>query len=408
MYTDHLAKFVNVPEQLVDDFLVFTTYLTSNQVELTKSKQWLSRNNLIELNTRMSIPEEGRTKVSDQDTYPLLHLYYHICVAAGIFIKVQIKSGKASLKGTDRLSLFLQMNKTEQYMCLLETFWIDINWEDLQFRESFSPELAVSMLFEYILEFPFGKTITVNDSPGMKLAPFLSRWNYFMHYFSYFGFWELTKDQERSNIFHAKYHYEAKTITPTLLLYQLGSILVETRDVSEWNLRLQRESGDWLGYTYEPFIMAFIHLFPDGELVSALPRQTGIFVDGTYDLTVSLSTKCWRTIRISSHHTLHQLHLAIQSAFNFGNDHLYAYFMDGQSWSRFAFYSPDDGEEPTADEAKLGELNLAIGQSFLYLFDYGSEWKFQVRIEKLSDMNTKDSKPQLLEERGESPEQYGW
>ncbi|OAS21352.1 plasmid pRiA4b ORF-3 family protein [Paenibacillus oryzisoli] len=407
MDMEHLAKVVKVPEQLIKDFLTFTDYLTSQEVGLTKSRQWLSRNNLLEINARMSVPEEGRTKTSDQDTYPLLHLYYHICIAAGFFSIIQAKSGKATLERTERLSLFLQMNETEQYMCLLETFWVDVNWDDLQYGERYSPGYGVSILFEQLLKCPFGAVITVSDnSDNENLVSFLYRWNYFMHYFTYFGFWELTKDEKRSAIWHAKYHYVAQTITPSLLLYQLGAVLIETRDLRDWNLQLRRDSGDWRGDSDEPFIESFKPLFPIGELVSFLPRLTGIFVDGTYDLKISLHLKCWRTIRISSHQTLHQLHIAIQSAFDLDNDHLYAFFMDGQSWSRFAFYSPDDGEEPGADEAELGELNLTIGQTFLYLFDYGDEWHFQIRVESVSDMNTKGSKPQVLDGNGGSPKRY--
>ncbi|MDR6553033.1 plasmid pRiA4b ORF-3 family protein [Paenibacillus qinlingensis] len=404
---EHLAKFVKVPEQLIKDFLTFTDYLTSQEVGLTKSKQWLSRNNLMELNARMSVPEVGRTKTSDQDAYPLLHLYYHICIAAGFYNKIQSKSGKATLEGTERLALFLQMNETEQYTCLLETFWVDVDWDDLQYGERYSPGYGVSIVIEQILKYPLGTVVAVNDnSDNENLASFFYRWNYFMHYFTYFGFWELTKDEERSVIFHAKYYYIAKTITPSQLLYQLGPVLIETRDLCDWNLQLRRDSGDWRGDSDESFIETLKPLFPSGELVSSLPRLTGIFLDGTYDLRITLHTKCWRTIRISSHHTLHQLHIAIQSAFDFEDDHLYAFFMDGQSWSRFAFYSPDDGEEPGADEAELGELNLRIGQTFLYIFDYGLEWHFQINVESVSDMNSKGSNPQLLDGKGKSPKQY--
>lgn len=77
------------------------------------------------------------------------------------------------------------------------------------------------------------------------------------------------------------------------------------------------------------------------------------------------------------------------------------------------------GDEDEADEDEAGEiagdvrtthldtLQLRKGQNFLYLFDYGDEWKFNVRVHAINenaDPNT--PYPRLVESVGEGPEQY--
>ncbi|WP_420825513.1 IS1096 element passenger TnpR family protein [Thermanaerosceptrum fracticalcis] len=68
----------------------------------------------------------------------------------------------------------------------------------------------------------------------------------------------------------------------------------------------------------------------------------------------------------------------MQEAFRFNDDHLFAFFMDGKPWSRNAYWSKEDNHPPYVDNAVIGQLGLVRGKSFLYLFDFGDEWKFDV------------------------------
>ena len=52
------------------------------------------------------------------------------------------------------------------------------------------------------------------------------------------------------------------------------------------------------------------------------PREQKDFVEGTYLLKVSLSRGNWRKIELAAKHNLHQLHLAIQEAFEFADDYV--------------------------------------------------------------------------------------
>lgn len=413
------------PTSIVKDFMTFSEYLENHEIQLTKTQGWLTRKDLLAINALMTEPEQEVTTYSDQNAYPLLTLFFHLSLAAKLFRTEPYRNGKQTLHPTELLTIFNSLNPTEMYVSLLETLWIDADWDHiLGSASSYGPSSAVRMVFEHLEQVPPGNTIKVNsDSNDGRLSGLLWRWGYFVHYFRYFGFWETTKDEERSAMFGSKFHYEIKTITLTPLFYLLCKELVRSRDLEYWNLALRRESGDWRGvpggplpadeetdeWETESFAQSLIPLFTSEELTKWLPRQSGLFFSGTYDLKVAVRQNCWRRIRISSHFTLYHLHEAIQHAFGFGDDHLYAFFLDGKRWSqKRVFYSLDADDTPVVTEARLGELDLSVGQTFLYLFDFGDEWEFAVTVEDVQQIDTRKAKPQVTESKGNSPKQYNY
>lgn len=55
----------------------------------------------------------------------------------------------------------------------------------------------------------------------------------------------------------------------------------------------------------------------------------------------------------------------------------------------------------------VGELGLRKGQTFMYLFDYGDEWRFNVRVHAINENAPEDmAYPRIVESVGEAPEQY--
>jgi len=127
---------------------------------------------------------------------------------------------------------------------------------------------------------------------------------------------------------------------------------------------------------------------------------------GSYVISVSAGTGCYRHIQISKSATLYKLHKAIINAFDFEDDHAHAFFMDNHYWSGYAaFFSMKmHGDERLTKSYKLEKLNLTKGDQFKYVFDFGDEWRFQCKVlrelEELSDI------PRIIRSVGESPEQY--
>lgn len=127
---------------------------------------------------------------------------------------------------------------------------------------------------------------------------------------------------------------------------------------------------------------------------------------GSYVISVSAGTGCYRHIQISKNATLYKLHKAIINAFDFEDDHAHAFFMDNHYWSGYAaFFSMKmHGDERLTKSYKLEKLNLSKGDQFKYLFDFGDEWRFQCKV--LRELEEQIDIPQIIRSVGESPEQY--
>ena len=127
---------------------------------------------------------------------------------------------------------------------------------------------------------------------------------------------------------------------------------------------------------------------------------------GSYVISVSVGTGCYRHIQISKSATLYKLHKAIISAFDFEDDHAHVFFMDNHYWSGYdAFFSMKmNGDERLTKSFKLEKLNLSKGDQFKYVFDFGTEWRFQCKV--LRELKEQIDIPCVIRSVGESPEQY--
>lgn len=190
-----------------------------------------------------------------------------------------------------------------------------------------------------------------------------------------------------------------------------------------------------------------------------------------FRVSIPRAGRAFRKIEMRADQTLADLHHAIQDAFEFDNDHLYSFFMSGKAWDDQTEYSLPEGydpfglvddaalweeEEPTVDltdpeailrmllntdniieieaakarmgdswhaqmlnyaesfatpgnvlTTRLAQLNLEKGKEFLYLFDYGDEWRFKVKVSKINDNASEaESYPRIVESKGTPPKQY--
>ena len=59
-----------------------------------------------------------------------------------------------------------------------------------------------------------------------------------------------------------------------------------------------------------------------------------------------------------------------------------------------------------AEKTKIDSLELEVGQSFDYLFDFGDSWEHVITVEETEAQAEKGIYPRILEKCGESPPQY--
>ncbi len=112
-------------------------------------------------------------------------------------------------------------------------------------------------------------------------------------------------------------------------------------------------------------------------------------------------------VAIGGHEHLTALHDAIQQAFNWENDHLYSFWLDGQFWGDAAaervIPGAPDTDSKTAD-VPVDELRLKIGARLAYIFDYGDEWRVLLTLRER--IHRSDAIPRVSQRRGTAPPQY--
>lgn len=106
-----------------------------------------------------------------------------------------------------------------------------------------------------------------------------------------------------------------------------------------------------------------------------------------------------RTIAVRDDLTLVDLHYALQSAFGWDDDHLYAFWLDG------GFWTPHGGLAGKDACIAVGELGLYRGQRIAYVFDFAREWRVMLTVRDIAPDAGRVS-PRLLESLGTAPPQY--
>jgi hypothetical protein len=144
--------------------------------------------------------------------------------------------------------------------------------------------------------------------------------------------------------------------------------------------------------------------FPAWQNNLALPEPEAR--EGTFVFRVSLG-KTWRLIAVPADFTLDDLVAAILDAVDFDFDHLYEFTFRDRFGGKVSATHPqcDDGELP-ADEVEIGELPLQPGETMKFVYDFGDNWQFTVKLERIDPPNKRMKRAKVLESHGKAPQQY--
>jgi hypothetical protein len=148
---------------------------------------------------------------------------------------------------------------------------------------------------------------------------------------------------------------------------------------------------------------------PGGNRRPRPSRQAGRGAVKTYTLRVNHRAlpDVWRDIEIAEDQTLEDLHLAIQGAYGWGDDHLYSFFMSGHPQDqRTEIGSPWSETRRHTHQVEIGSLNVKPGDRFLYFFDYGDSHEFDVRVLHVNPAASKGAYPRVVAQQGKPPPQY--
>src|SRR6266508_2080986 len=127
--------------------------------------------------------------------------------------------------------------------------------------------------------------------------------------------------------------------------------------------------------------------------------------------------RIWREVEVRADQTLADLGEAIPAAFAFDDHHLWSFFLSGKPWDRASEYSCMPDPDLVTSTWKRGADRLRVrdapaGREFLFLFDYGDEWHFGVKLAGTTEIEPGVAYPRVVASNGEAPPQYadigGW
>jgi len=120
-----------------------------------------------------------------------------------------------------------------------------------------------------------------------------------------------------------------------------------------------------------------------------------------------------RVIDMRGSHTLDDLHVTIFNAFDRYDEHMYEFQigakkpMDRKAVRYGLALDEADPGEKSAEATSIASLDLKIGKSFFYWFDFGDDWWHEVHLLAVNPpAEGRKRYPRIVERKGESPPQY--
>ena len=129
-------------------------------------------------------------------------------------------------------------------------------------------------------------------------------------------------------------------------------------------------------------------------------------VDGPF-----LREPCTRVVCMEDSSSLLELHVMVQEAVSFDDDHLFDFYTanSGSPWAEKRRFSLDeDWEQRVADfeRIQLREIWPLGRKKLYYVFDLGDHWLFEVRKLRSRKADASLDPRQIVERIGPNPEQY--
>lgn len=393
-------------QSTVQEFMRFIQFVEERQPLLSAKVGVFGKKDSYELNDQLCIKRDVKGPNYNQDQYPVLDLMFHLSLLGGLYVRAANEKGKPVLMGTPALEQFRSLTVYEQYVFLVQTYWTKYPFEDtanyaLYYYEILLRSMAGSKPGEQYSQDVF------TQSGGLFFDCTV-----LLHHLRFFGWCELEKNPEAMG----KYEEVITAVIPNAFGAWVIKFLTQ-KALPLWNVNIHNKTAKRHSLKADKASEHKCFLIFQGLLGSDRVIQTVSYGDdrdrrGMYYIKVGLSKQCWRIFKAAHHHSLDDLHTAIQQAFEFDNDHLYAFYFGGNRKTGIPVCC-DEMEEPQYDRTRavtLEDLGLYPGQKFYYLFDFGDRWEFEAAVQKIEPMESANRAAtiQLIQSKGEAPQQYSW
>ncbi len=390
----------NQPASILRDFETFLNFVAANNLEASGKNELLPLKSLHELNALLTKPFEITLQRPVQKSFANINGLFLLARASGLLILQ--KDDKTAKFAIDReaLKIWQSLNPTERYFTLVETWIVRGSVELIGERHQGmfnSPMYCLVRLFEDLT----AKGSNVKENKFFQDSGFLLYGSHNIALAEMFGWLEIKHgagEKGKSWIIEQIKYTDFGAASVALLQDVFKTLDFDWKNAAAiTDEEFDENAFNLLQPTFQPY-------FPNWQNIYRLP--TTETKDGIYVFKVSLDKKIWRRITVSSNAVLDDLHDAIQTAFEFDNDHLYEFSFRNRFGITQRVVHPICEEEFSTDEFKIENLPLRIGEKMEYIFDFGDYWQFAVELEEIQPPNPKFKKAKILEKHGKSPEQY--
>lgn len=404
------------PGTILQDLKIALEAIADQGIPLSGKLQHLPAKVAADINRQLSTPIAIAMQRPVQKSYPNVHGLYLLLRATGL-TTVFTEGKKAKLVVNSEIyQAWQQLNPTEQYLSLLEVWFLRSHPEMLG-EERSGPLMMGDRCLQAWLRLTQKASTTFSDYNAQdQYAYFLGLHN--LALMELFGLIAVTHSPPAPG---KGWRFKKIAAQPW------GKALMTA--IGNAN---QVVAYDWPG-TIDPtlplgdFQLFLKPYFPDWQRCLAVP--TVEFRPGRHVFKVTLlngPNEVWRRIAIAGEATLAHLSDLIRESVDFDDDHLDVFTYKTPTGLTIEAFHPFANADLLSDEVKIGDLPLPVGGTMEYLYDFGDRWRFAVMLEavepepesaqgfqKVKATKTKNAKRnsphalgKIIESHGEAPEQY--
>jgi Plasmid pRiA4b ORF-3-like protein len=123
---------------------------------------------------------------------------------------------------------------------------------------------------------------------------------------------------------------------------------------------------------------------------------------------IGIKPPIWRRIQVPGSIKLCCLHSALQVVMGWTDSHLHQFKKDGKNWGFVQLYEDETFDVTDEDGVTVAEVLKFKGDSMIYQYDFGDDWRHEVVLEKIFPAEGAANRPVCLGgERPCPPENVG-
>lgn len=342
----------------------------------------LPQGRLAELNESLVDPLPHELKRPQLRSFPTLMGLLMLLRNSGLAVG-ETKPKRVLLIDPAMLAQWQSLNPTEQYLALLTLFVYETSWDCVGVEGHWSRGMLNDILSTYLVL--KDRVTEIGDD----------------------RFWQL---------------HRLEGAVAVSLLHQMGWIRVKYQAKPNpgkaANLReIERtQFGDAMFVatcqmaSYEDQMPAAVRTklqkcFPNWKKM--LIEPTARYREGLHVFKVSIG-KIWRRIEAPADVNLEQIANAILKAYQFDHEHLYQFELCDLKGRRINIVGPYvNDSEYFAEETRVGDVPLLVGDSMVFHYDFGDDWRFKVTLESVDETSAVKTKTlNVIGKSGDAPIQY--